>query len=73
MFGIFVESLSAILHEFVQGPDYETLQQSLIESRFKLVRHLRAKDEEAAVAEMRKHLERVHRHVRKSSKTAAKG
>jgi DNA-binding GntR family transcriptional regulator len=34
---------------------------------------LRAKDEEAAVAEMRKHLERVHRHVRKSSKTAAKG
>ena len=73
IFGIFVDSLSAILHEFVRGPDYETLQQSLIESRFKLVRHLRARDEEAAVAEMRKHLERVHRHVRKNSKAAAKG
>lgn len=72
IFGIFVDSLSAILHEFVQGPDYETLQQSLIESRFRLVRQLRAKDSEAAVAEMRKHLERVHRHVRKNSKAAAK-
>ena len=70
IFGIFVDSLSAILHEFVQGPDYEMLQQSLIESRFKLVRHLRANDSDAAVAEMRKHLERVHRHVRKNSKAA---
>lgn len=68
IFGIFVDSLSSILHEFVQGPDYETLQQSLIESRFKLVRHLRMKNAEAAVAEMRKHLGRLHRHVRKNSK-----
>ncbi|BBC99920.1 FadR/GntR family transcriptional regulator [Sphingobium limneticum] len=68
MFGIFVDSLSAILHEFVQGPDYETLQETLIESRFKLVRHLRARDADAAAAEMRKHLERVHRHVRKTLK-----
>lgn len=68
MFGIFVNSLSAILHEFVQGPDYETLQASLIESRFKLVRHLRAREADAAAIEMRKHLERVHRHVRKNLK-----
>lgn len=70
IFGIFVDSLSSILHEFVQGPDYETLQESLIESRFKLVRHLRMKNAEAAVAEMRKHLGRLHRHVRKNSKRA---
>lgn len=68
MFAIFVDSLSAILHEFVQGPDYETLQETLIESRFRLVRHLRAGDSDAAAAEMRKHLERVHRHVRKNLK-----
>ena len=70
---IFVVSLSANLHEFVRWPDYETLQQSLIESRFKLVRHLQAKDKEAAVAEMRKHLQRVHRHVRKNSEAVATG
>jgi GntR family transcriptional repressor for pyruvate dehydrogenase complex len=70
IFGIFVDSLSAILHEFVQGPDYATLQRSLFESRFRLVRFLREKDSEAAVKEMRKHLERVHRHVRKNTREA---
>lgn len=68
IFAIFMDSLSAILHEFVRGPDYEMLQESLIESRFRLVRFLRARDKEAAIAEMRRHLERVHRHVRKNMK-----
>jgi DNA-binding FadR family transcriptional regulator len=71
IFGIFVDSLSTILHQFVQGPEYETLQESLIESRFKLIRHLRARDADAAAAEMRKHLERLHRHVRRNLKTQA--
>lgn len=66
MFGIFVEALSATLHQFVQGPGYETLQETLIESRLKLVQHLRARDCDAAIAEMRGHLERVHVHVRKN-------
>ena len=69
IFGLFVDSLSSILHEFVQGPDYETLQESLIDSRFRLVRFLRARDCEAAATEMRKHLERVDRHVRKNNKS----
>lgn len=73
IFAIFVDSLSAILHEFVRGPGYEMLQESLIDSRFKLIRHLRAKNADAAVAEMRKHLERVHRHVRKNLKAAGGG
>jgi GntR family transcriptional regulator, transcriptional repressor for pyruvate dehydrogenase complex len=63
MFGILVESLSAILHEFVKGPGYETLQESLFQSRLRLVRLLRARDCEAAADEMRKHLERVRQHV----------
>jgi GntR family transcriptional repressor for pyruvate dehydrogenase complex len=68
IFGILVDSLSAILHEFVQGPDYETLQESLIQSRLRLVKHLRARDADAAADEMRKHLGRLHRHVRKNIK-----
>jgi DNA-binding GntR family transcriptional regulator len=40
----------------------------LIESRFRLIEHMRARDEEAAAAEMRKHLERIDQHVRKSRK-----
>jgi DNA-binding FadR family transcriptional regulator len=68
MFGIFVDSLSGILHEFVRGPGYETLQATLIDSRFRLVRLLRAGDADGASAEMRKHLERVYRHVRKNTK-----
>jgi DNA-binding FadR family transcriptional regulator len=68
MFGLFVETLSAILHEFVTGPGYEVLQDQLIESRFRLIEHMRARDEEAAAAEMRKHLERIDQHVRKSRK-----
>jgi DNA-binding FadR family transcriptional regulator len=66
MFGIFVDSLSAILHQFVRGPGYEVLQSDLIDSRFALIGHLRARDADAAAAEMRKHLELVHRHVRKN-------
>jgi GntR family transcriptional repressor for pyruvate dehydrogenase complex len=68
IFGIFVDSLSAILHEFVNGPGYETLQETLMQSRARLMRHLRARDEHAAAQEMRKHLERIHRHVRKNIK-----
>jgi len=68
IYGIFVDSLSSILHEFVQGPDYETLQETLIQSRLRLVRHLRDRDADAAAEEMRKHLSRVHRHVRKNIK-----
>lgn len=68
IFGVFVDSLATILHKFVQGPDYETLQESLIQSRLRLVKHLRARDAEAAAAEMRRHLERVHRHIRKNAK-----
>ncbi len=68
IFGIFVNSLSAILHEFVNGPGYETLQETLMQSRARLMKHLRARDEEAAAQEMRKHLERIHRHVRKNIK-----
>lgn len=68
LFGIFVESLSAILHEFVRGPGYEVLQGQMIESRFRLVEHLRARNEEAAANEMRKHLERLDQHVRKTRK-----
>lgn len=70
IFGLFVESLSAILHEFVQGPDYETLQETLIDSRFRLLAYLRARNADAAAAEMRKHLERIHRHIRKNNKAA---
>jgi DNA-binding FadR family transcriptional regulator len=70
IFGPFVDSLSAILHEFVQGPEYETLQETLIDARFRLVKHLRARDADAAAAEMRKHLERIHRHIRKTKKSA---
>jgi GntR family transcriptional regulator, transcriptional repressor for pyruvate dehydrogenase complex len=68
IYGIFVNSLSSILHEFVQGPDYETLQETLIESRLRLIRHLRKRNADAAALEMRKHLERIHRHVRKNLK-----
>ncbi|WP_292692276.1 MULTISPECIES: GntR family transcriptional regulator [unclassified Novosphingobium] len=68
IYGIFVNSLASILHEFVQGPDYETLQETLIDSRLRLIRHLRKRDAEAAAQEMRKHLERLHRHVRKTMK-----
>ena len=64
IFAIFVDSLASILHPFVQGPDYETLQESLIQSRLRLVDHLRARDADAAATEMREHLERVHVHVR---------
>lgn len=73
VFGLFVNTLSSTLHEFVLGPDYETLQETLIASRFRLVRFLRDRDVEAAMTEMRKHLERVHRHIRKNlkSETAA--
>ena len=66
IFGIFVDSLSSILHEFVRGPGYETLQETLIQSRLRLVQLLRERDCEGAAEEMRKHLERVHRHVRKN-------
>jgi len=68
MFGIFVDSLSSILHEFVRGPGYETLQETLMASRARLIGHLRNRDADAATHEMRKHLERVHRHVRKTMK-----
>lgn len=68
IFGIFVDSLSSILHEFVRGPGYETLQETLIASRARLIKHLRNRDADAATEEMRKHLERVHRHVRKTMK-----
>ncbi|NOW48744.1 DNA-binding FadR family transcriptional regulator [Novosphingobium sp. SG751A] len=71
IYGIFVNSLSSILHEFVQGPDYQTLQETLIDSRMRLIRHLRKRDAEAAALEMRKHLERIHRHVRKNMKARA--
>lgn len=73
MFGMFVESLSGVMHEFVRGPGYETLQASLIDSRFRLIRFLRARDAEAAAKEMRKHLERVYRHVRKNLKAQKSG
>lgn len=73
MFGIFVDSLSNVLHEFVRGPGYETLQETLIESRFRLIRFLRARDAEAAADEMRKHLDRVYRHVRKNIKAQGTG
>ena len=66
IFGIFVDSLSAIFQEFVRGPGYETLQETLIQSRFRLVKFLRECNADAAAEEMRKHLERVHRHVRKN-------
>lgn len=66
IFGVFVASLSSILHEFVQGPGYETLQKSLIASRRRLLQALRARDCEAAAAEMQKHLGRLHRHIRKN-------
>jgi len=68
VFAIFVESLSSILHNFVRGPGYETLQETLIQSRLRLVRFLRARDADSAAEEMRKHLERIHRHVRKNIK-----
>lgn len=71
MFGIFVDSLSSVLHAFVRGPGYETLQETLIESRFRLIRFLRAGDAEAAADEMRKHLERLYRHVRRNIKAQA--
>lgn len=73
IFGILVDSLSSLLHKFVQGPGYETLQESLIQSRLRLVKHLRARDVEAATDEMRKHLERLHRHVRKNARAANQG
>lgn len=72
IFGIFVDSLSAILHEFVRGPGYEMLQEKLLQSRFRLVEHLRAGDADAAADEMRKHLERLHRHVHASIRDSGK-
>lgn len=69
MFAIFVKSLSGVLQQFVGGPNYETLQESLIESRLKLIRCIRRKDAEAASVEMRKHLERIDRHIRRNLKT----
>ncbi len=71
IFGLFVDSLSAILHQFVRGPGYEVLQSELIDSRFALVGHLRARDADAAAAEMRRHLELVHGHVHKNVAAAA--
>lgn len=68
IFGIFVQSLAVILHEFVKGPDYETLQKSLIDSRFRLVRLMRMRDAAGATEEMRKHLGRVHRHIKKNNR-----
>lgn len=72
MFGVFVDSLSGVLQKFVHGPGYETLQASLMETRFRLVKHLRARDVEGAAAEMRKHLERLNRHVQRNMKEQAK-
>ena len=53
------------------GPNYDTLQDSLLESRFTLVRHLRSGDCKAARSEMRSHLQRVHEHVLAIQKIAA--
>lgn len=68
IFGIFVDSLASILHEFITGPGYETLEETLFRSRQRLLRHLKARNADAAAEEMRQHLERVHRHVRKNIK-----
>jgi DNA-binding FadR family transcriptional regulator len=68
IFGIFVNSLSAILQEFVAGPGYETLQETLIDSRFRLIARLRARDVDGATEEMRAHLKRIDRHVRTNRK-----
>ena len=73
IFGILVNALSGILQEFVQGPDYDLLQEQLISTRFALVRHLRARDADAATAEMRKHLTRVHRHVLRNGRDSRLG
>jgi DNA-binding FadR family transcriptional regulator len=70
MFGVLVEALSSIFHNFVREPGYELLQDALHQSRMRLVRHLRDGDCDAAAAEMHKHLQRVHRHVRKNLKAA---
>lgn len=72
IFGIFVDSLSSILHEFVQGPGYQVLQERLIDSRFRLLEHLRAGNADAAAEEMRKHLEHIHQHVRKAGAKKAR-
>lgn len=70
MFGVLVASLSNIFSEFVNSPGYGTLQESLIQSRLKLMKHLRARDEDAAAAEMRDHLERVRKHVLRTASRA---
>ena len=71
IFGVVVQSLSSILENFVQDPDHELLQESLFQSRLRLVRLLREKDCDGAVEEMRKHLERIHRHIRRGPAAAS--
>lgn len=70
LFEVLVHSLANVFHDFVRGPGYATLQESLIESRFRLVAFMRARDANAAAAEIREHLLRVDAHVRSHAKGA---
>lgn len=67
IYGLFVGALSSILRNFVGGPNYETLQETLIESRERLVGALRRRDYDAGAVEMAAHLDRIHRHMIKVS------
>lgn len=67
IFGVVVKSLSSILQNFLRDPDHELLQESLFQSRLRLVRLLRERDCEGAIEEMRQHLERIHQHIRRGN------
>ena len=67
IYALFVGALSSILQGFVAGPNYKTLQETLIDSRHRLVTALRERDCDAAVAEMTAHLDRIHQHMRENA------
>lgn len=67
IYALFVGALSSILQAFVAGPNYKTLQETLIDSRHRLVTALRERDCDAAVAEMTAHLDRIHQHMQENA------
>lgn len=67
IYALFQGALSSILQGFVAGPNYKTLQESLIDSRHRLVTALRERNCDAAVAEMTSHLDRIHQHMQENA------
>ncbi|WCT73765.1 GntR family transcriptional regulator [Sphingomonas naphthae] len=64
IYALLIDSLTAIFKPFTAAPGYFMLQETLFESRMRLVTALRARDADTAAAEIRAHLEHVHQHIR---------